>query len=404
MKSLYHYFQSSHLKNFNQTVWAMLIGGLAVRITYFMSWPFLIIVLNNQSMVSPIGIGVILGFSAGVSALSGIYIGYLSDKWGRKPILLIGCLLGIACYLSLIFATQFWHFFGIMAALGLVRPMVEVVTKSIICDNIAHAKTREFALYLRYFFINIAGAIGPIIGLWFGLKNAETLFLITSIAYLCYFLWIFKLIAYVRHHSNTKPPNFSQTLSVIIHDKLFLVLIITLFLILLIYSQANATLPQILTQNIGDNAAQLIVWLTVINCLTVVILQFPLLKLLDKLPLIRRTQIGIGFLLLSQLLFWATNSHDMWVWCIIFFVFSVGEVIVFPTMSVHIDNFAKPELRGSYFGAGALGELGSAVGPILGAWIISQYSDNHYFALMSIFCVICIFLYIIIDKRTHKNS
>lgn len=399
MNFINQHFKNSRLNNFNQTTWAMLIGGFFVRITYFMSWPFLIVMLNNKLAVSPMSVGVILGVSAGIAAFSGVYIGHLSDKFGRKPIILMGCILGVLAYFGLIFTYHFWHFFIIMAILGLVRPMVEVISKVIISDSLTNKQDTEFALYIRYFLINVAGAIGPLIGLWLGLNNPTILFSITSMAYFCYFIWLFKLIKDKKSDSITQTPNFLKSLSVIRTDVLFLVLIFANFLMLNVYSQVNATLPQIISLTLLEKAAQIMVLLTVVNCLTITLFQFPLLRLLKNFTLTHRSQIGIMLILLSQILFIVIDKYSMIHWGVVMFVLSLGEAILFPTLNVHIDRFAKPELKGSYFGAGALSEIGSATGPILGAWVISAYSGNHYFGLMAVFCAICIGLYFMVGKK-----
>ncbi|MDO4250941.1 MAG: MFS transporter, partial [Moraxella sp.] len=182
-------FSMNRLRRFNRTVWMVLFGTLLVRTSYFMSWPFLIILLNTTLDVSPFWVATMLGVSAATAALTGWYIGYLSDKWGKKPIMMLGCLLAVACYGGLVAAFAFWHYFVIMALLGLVRAMVEVVARAILCDALDDAKDRELALNLRYFIINIGGAIGPLFGLWIGLALADLLFMMTAAAYLMYCIW-----------------------------------------------------------------------------------------------------------------------------------------------------------------------------------------------------------------------
>lgn len=147
------------------------------------------------------------------------------------------------------------------------------------------------------------------------------------------------------------------------------------------------------------DAASLIVLLTVVNYITVTVFQFPLLKLFRRLSIATRAQIGIVFLLLAQLLFIVIDDHSLVAWSVAFFVFSLGEVITIPTISVQIDEFAKTGLRGSYFGAAAFRELGNAIGPMFGAMMISSFSNDHYFMATTRICSICIACYGIIRRR-----
>lgn len=386
--------------NFNQTVYAMLIGGFLVKMTYFMSWPFLIVILNGKLAVSPLSVGFILGVSSGLSALLGLYIGYLSDKFGRKPLMITGCFIMGLSFFGLIFSHTFWHFFSVMALMGIGMTMLETSTKAVISDSLSHHTDREFALNLRYFLINLAGAFGALFGLWIGLKNPNALFIGTALTYIGYLIWIFLLINPINTNNEAQTLNLIKTIGVIKGDRIFLWLITANFFILIVYSQFNASLPQIITLSLAEKAAQLIVLLNVINCATVVIFQFPLLKLLEKFSVSRRSQIGLLLMLMAQIFFIIIDKHSMWAWGLVFFILSIGEAILFPTINVHIDQMAKPELRGSYFGAGTLSGFGSSAGPIIGGFVLGVWNDTAYFTLTTVLCFLCILIY---QKIGYKN-
>jgi MFS family permease len=53
-------------------------------------------------------------------------------------------------------------------------------------------------------------------------------------------------------------------------------------------------------------------------------------------------------------------------------VLSMGEAILFPTLNLQADRMAPEHLKGSYFGAINLSNLGFAAGPLLGG-IMLQY-------------------------------
>ena len=310
-----------------------------------------------------------------------------------------GCALAVVSYGSLVVASVFWHYFVIMILLGLVRAMVEVVAKAILCDALGNAKDRELALNFRYFIINTGGAIGPVLGLWFGFDYGNLLFMMTAAAYFIYCIWIAVLIKPKSSATQSTPPNLVQMLAIIRHDRIFLLLVLANLLFNTVYSQANATVPQIVTLIDEAWAAQVIVMLTVINCVTVMLFQFPLLRLMERLVLVVRTQIGVGMLLLSQLLFIAIDERSMLMWGVTYFLFSVAEVIVVPTLGVHIDQLAKADMRGSYFGAGAFADLGSAFGPIIGGLIITGFVSDVYFLFTSVLCVLMLIIYGVIAKK-----
>ena len=48
-------------------------------------------------------------------------------------------------------------------------------------------------------------------------------------------------------------------------------------------------------------------------------------------------------------------------------------------MDLFVDNIAKPEVKGSYFGAMGFSQLGSVVGPFVGGLCIDLFGAAHPF-------------------------
>ena len=77
-------FQWQRISRFTPTVWTILFGTLVARTSYFMAWPFLIVLLYQDYQASAVMVGGMLAASAVVGSIAGLYSGYLSDKFGRK--------------------------------------------------------------------------------------------------------------------------------------------------------------------------------------------------------------------------------------------------------------------------------------------------------------------------------
>lgn len=48
---------------------------------------------------------------------------------------------------------------------------------------------------------------------------------------------------------------------------------------------------------------------------------------------------------------------------IIIITFTIGEVLLFSMMDLFADQIAKPELKGTYFGAIGFSQMGNVIGP-----------------------------------------
>ncbi|MBM7038153.1 MDR family MFS transporter [Vibrio ulleungensis] len=389
-------FQFERVTRFNFSVWTVLTGTLLARTSYFMAWPFLIVFLYNDYGVSALEVGIMLSSSALVGSLTGLYSGYLSDKFGRKKIMVCGSLLASLTYAGIGVATQVWQFYILVLITGLMRPMIEGPAKAVLGDNLADKKDRELALNIRYFLLNLGGAIGPLIGITLALHKPQALFIATGVTYLVYSLWLYiglERTQYKRTVSAEALPNFARTLGIIAKDSVFIRLMIANFLMMFVYAQIESSIPQVIVRSGIEQATKIIAGLVLVNTITIIVFQFPTLKLLEKQPLFFRARLGMALMAVAQLGFLFTPEHWPAGWLIACFVLSIGEVIAFPTLNVQIDKLAPEHLRGSYFGAATLCALGFAVAPLVGGLMIGSLNSNWLFAGCFVVCLIMIWLY-----------
>ncbi|WP_261904547.1 MDR family MFS transporter [Vibrio fortis] len=389
-------FQKQRIKRFNFSVWTVLTGTLLARTSYFMAWPFLIVFLYEDYGASAIEVGSMLAVSAVVGAGTGLYSGYLSDKLGRKWVMVLGSWIASVSYTGIALASEVWQFYVLIMMTGLMRPMIEAPAKAVIGDNLSDLKDRELALNIRYFLLNLGGALGPLIGITLALSQPQNLFFVAGGTYVVYGFWL--LLGIERKGTFTKPdpsqlPNFAATLNVIRKDNIFVKLMVANFIMMFVYAQVESSIPQVIVRSSITDAAQLIAGLVLVNTLTIIVFQFPMLKWLEHVPLFVRTRIGMILMAIAQIGFLFTPNDWPLGWGIACFILSLGEVIAFPTLNVQIDRMAPPHLRGSYFGAAALYSLGFAIAPLLGGVVIEMLSAYWLFVLCFILCLVMIWLY-----------
>ncbi|MGD8171926.1 MDR family MFS transporter [Vibrio sp. TRT 21S02] len=389
-------FQWQRVQRFNFSVWTVLSGVLLARTSYFMAWPFLIVFLYQDYGATATEVGGMLAASALVGAITGLYSGYLSDKFGRKWVMVSGSWIAALAYSGIAMADQVWQFYVLIIITGLMRPMIEAPAKAVIGDNLEDLKDRELALNIRYFLLNLGGAIGPLIGVTLALSEPQKLFYFAGVTYLVYGVWL--LVGIERSGKAKKVdrsllPNFRATLRIISKDNIFVLLMIANFLMMFVYAQVESSIPQVIVRASGEQAAQIIAGLVLVNTLTIIVFQFPMLKWLEKVPLFTRTRIGMALMALAQVGFIMTPADWPIGWGIACFILSLGEVIAFPTLNVQIDRMAPAHLRGSYFGAAALYSLGFAVAPLIGGMVIESLSSAWLFGGCFTLCLLMMWLY-----------
>lgn len=385
----------STFRQFTPLVWIVILGTFMVRTSYYMVWPFLSILLYREYDLSATLIGLLLGGSAALSTLVSFYGGWLSDRFGRHSILLGGCLVAMLCFGLLGFShSVLWLGVGVMGS-GLASGLIDAPGKALMADSLASAKARELALHLRYFLLNLGAALGPLLGVTLGINAQQETFLFLATSYLLLgaaFGWGFRR-AGSSHRHGAAGPGLRDAIKVLLADRAFLLLVMANLLMVLVYSQFHSPLVQYLTRAGMPQVAELVALLVATNALTVVLLQFPLLRLLSRWPVRVRLHIGMALFLAAQLLFAAGDPLVRSHWFAAVLLLSIGETILFPLLNVLIDQMAPGHLKGSYFGASALAGLGSAVGALLGGWILEQWSGQLLFLLMALLCVAIFWLY-----------
>ena len=360
-------------------VHVVLAGTFLARIASFMVWPFLAVILIRQFRLSPSEVGLILAGTSVASSVTGFYVGNLSDRFGRRTIMIAGCVGAAAGFAVLATAdTVFLYTLGAIIV-GLSRSAIESPASALISESIAEQTLRELAFHVRYFLANVGAALGPLIGFFLGLSTQQTTFFATASVYL---LFALVYAAAFRHAPEAVLPrarhdaSLKNALGTLNRDHRFLMLMLATFLAYVAYSQVESTLLQHVNQDASEIGIAIATAVVATNGLTIILFQFPLLRLLRRLDLYLRIYAGMGLFLLGFLIYVISPVDGYAGWIVGTWVLSMGEAILFPTLNLQSDRMAPAHLRGSYFGAMALGNLGFAAGPLAGGLCFRRSADH----------------------------
>ncbi|WP_444904180.1 MDR family MFS transporter [Microbulbifer sp. CnH-101-E] len=383
-----------NLRGFPPLVWIILVGSFFSRGTYFMVWPFLAILLFNKFELGAAEIGLILSASAIGAALLGFFVGALSDRYGRRNILLLGSLINLCSFALLAVTQTLAGFILAMTLCSIGRAVWEPPASALIGDLMDNQASRELALQLRYFLINAGAALGPIVGVWAGLSAQQSTFGLTSLSYLLLalaFIWGFAKTekGQLSKSNGDGSVDLGSTLAILRRDQVFMVVIVANILTMFIYAHMDSSLVQYLTRAEAPRLVELISSMIFVNAMTIVLLQFPLMQLMRKLDINGRIMIGLVILAAAQMWFALNPVHWFWGWMGATFVLSLAEAILFPTMSVQIDRLAPEHLRGTYFGASSFYALGWALAPLAGGVVLEWWGGpTLYWMLLALCCVV----------------
>lgn len=384
------------LKALPAPVWMLLLGNFFVRGSYYMVWPFISVLLYRKFALSAAEVGFWLTCAALVAVVSGFYAGYLSDKFGRKPLLLFAALVGVGAFSAFALAETKTAVICCIFLATLPRALWDSPSKAWLGDLLPDSKDRELALQGLYFMVNAGAAVGPLFGIWAGVSGHQHAFFLTAFSYACLglgILWLYSVRSQRLRHQPQAGLNLKLTLQILRQDHLFLLVIVANILINFIYAHADSSLIQYLTRAHFAELVSLIAALGILNSLVIVTCQFPLLRLLSGWPVVKRIYLGIVLLALSQLWYALNPISWYWGWLGATLVLSLGEAILFANMNVHLDQLAPPSLRGSYFGAASLYAIGFSLSPLIGGLVLDWLGGPALYFGSFLLCIGVVFCY-----------
>lgn len=401
------------LRNIHPIGMNIIIGTLFARFATSMSIPFLAIYLTTAKGISAGVAGAIIGTSALVGVFASFIGGNLSDRYGRKKIMLASIFVWILVFIGFGFAEHVVAFFLLNALNGMCRSFFEPTSRALLSD-LTKPEHRLMVFNLRYGAINVGFAIGPLIGLQLGSAKSTMPFFITAVVYVLYAIVL--VVQFRKYHieegkkEEKKAATFIDSLHIIRKDIVFLVALIGIIISTAGYAQFSSTLSQYFANShVFENGVTLFSYALTLNAVTVVIVQYPIVQACKRYtPLV---SIMIGTLLVSAGLCGFGFAGSMWAVFVCTIIFTIGEVLMFSMTDVFIDQIAASNLKGTYFGAMGFSGIGAVIGPWFGGALLDYYGYQSGFVIFTILATLSMFAFPILlltrsllRKRTIEEN
>ncbi|MGI2260433.1 MFS transporter [Shewanella sp. GXUN23E] len=398
----------ARVKQFPRLMWILLFGSFFTRGSFYMVWPFLAVILYERFGLSATEVGLILSSAALVSVLISFIGSALSDRVGRQKMMYATGVLYIVSFSLLAEADSVAGFALVITLCSIATSLWRPLASALIGDIIPESQTRELAMQSLYFIVNAGCAVGPIAGVWLGLTGEQSSFYITTVAFgfLLILLWwgfrsqdVRQQQAPSTHASaedgtgTTPVSGMRHTLRVMARDRLLQCLILANVICMFIFGQMDGSLIQYLSREQVPNVLELIASMIFANAMVIISCQFLLLKLMSQWSLVKRIQLALILLMLSQLWMGLNPVNLFWGWIGAVIVMSLAEAVLFPTMNVHIDRIAPAHLRGAYFGASSFYEFGFALAPLGGGIVLDLFNGSWLFLTCALLTLLVMLLY-----------
>jgi len=313
-----------------------------------MIWPFLMIYVSEKLSLSLSTVSTLITINAIMGLFASFVAGTVSDKVGRKLVMIVSLSVNGSGYLLLSQAHSYLGFAIIMVLMGASNPLYQVGSDAMLADLIVPEKRMNAYAIIRM--MNNAGiAVGPALGGFIAAKSYTYAFLGAAIGMISYSL----LLIFRAHETLNKAYQSGNGPEVeslggygrVIRDHPYIVFALLigigliapsmLWTLFAIYTKQNFGLPE-----------NLYGWLPTTNALMCVLVQFPVTQITRRfrpLPII-----SFGMLIYALGVGSVTLMNSFWGFWTSMVLMTFGELIIIPTISKYIADLAPADMRGRY--------------------------------------------------------
>jgi MFS family permease len=386
---------------FPRQFWVVVVTSFIDGIGNTMVFPFFALYITQKFHVGMTQAGLLLGAFSLAGLVGGGLGGALTDKFGRRKLILFGLVFSAVSSILLGITNSLLLMYPISAMIGLIGSISDPARGAMIADILPESKRSEGFGILRVVG-NMTWIVGPTIAGFVASKSFLTLFL-TDATLSC----IVALIVY-RFIKETKPQtpeghqeqSIAQTMGgygVVFRDFPFVGFILSSILMGIVYLQMYGSLSVYLRDNYGINPQGYGILMST-SAITVILFQFWTTRQIKTRPPFQMMALGAIFYAIGFTLFGIVGTFILFALNIV--IITIGEMIIMPTSQTLVAGFAPEDMRGRYMAVFGLSwAIPSTIGPSAAGYILDNYSPHLLWYLGGILTLVSVVGFFLLHLR-----
>lgn len=375
------------LKNYPTTINLLLSASLILTLARAITLPYLVIYLSGSFSLSVANIGLVIGSTLIIGSLLSLYGGFLVDKMSSYRLILAFSGVFTLGFLGTFLARELWLFYSCLVLINLAYAVIDIAIKSGF-GSLLPVTDRSEVFSIKYTLTNIGYAVGPFLGAGMAKLDLSLPFLLSAGLgagfFFIYFVWGNRDLN--ATDSAQRPVPFLAVGKLLLQDYRLVCFTLGGLLSAVVFGQFTAYLSQYLVvTTTPESTYQIISTVVATNALMVISLQYSIGRKISHRHLNLWLVAGLSMFMMGLAGFALSTSILLWVISIA--IFTVGEIIVFPAEYMFIDKIAPDNLRGMYYGAQNLSNLGAALGPVLCGIVLATQPPHYIFYMLALFIV-----------------
>jgi MFS family permease len=396
---------SSTFNEYPQSFKVLAAATFIDRVGGTMIQPFYSLYIAQKFGVNMTTIGLLFGIWAISGVVGNMLGGALTDKIGRKTMLVAGLVLSATSAILMGIVNNLMAFALISTVVGLLSDIAGPARGAMTTDMLPAEKRAEGFGIIRVVG-NLAWIVGPALGGLLATKSYMLVFICDAVASIITALIVIWKIPETKPQATeeAEKETLLQTFkgySQVTSDKLFMAYVIISMLLIFVYSQMYSTLSVYLNQQHAIPAKGY-GWLMSMNAILVVLFQFSVTRSTKKKPPMHMMALatllyGIGFSMIGFV-------DQYWMFMVAMAIITLGEMVHIPTSSGLIANLAPEDKRGRY---NAFANLSWGVPNIFSTFfaglVMDNLNPNLVWTIAGIICLVTLFGYLLMNQHVQKR-
>ena len=375
------------LKSYPSPLNVLLSASLVLTLARAVTLPYLVIYLSGHFGLNVADIGLVIGSTLIIGSLLSLYGGFLVDRISNYRLILGFCGVFTTGFLVAYLATDIGLFYLSLVSINLAYAVIDIAVKAGV-GTLLPVDRRSEVFSIKYTLTNIGYAVGPFLGAGLGTLDISLPFLMSAglgAGFWCvYAVWGDRCLARLDTHQPPTP--FLAVGKHLLRDYRLVCFTLGGLLSAVVFGQFSAYLSQYLVVTTTPEATyRIISTLVATNALMVISLQYAIGKRISHEHLNLWLAGGLSLFIIGLAGFALSTTIVFWVIAMV--IFTLGEIIVFPAEYMFIDKIAPPHLRGMYYGAQNLANVGAALGPVLCGLVLATQPAHCIFYLLALFII-----------------
>jgi MFS family permease len=369
---------SATYQEFPPTFWTLIGAAFIDRLGGALIFPFLALYVTQKFQVGMTQVGIVFLIFSIASLVGNLFGGAMTDRFGRKKMLLFGLITSGLSSLTLGFISDFRLVYPTALVVGLLSNTAGPAQQAMVADLLPVRQRTEGFGILRVI-ANLAITIGPAIGGVLATNSYLLLFISDALSSLVTAGIVLTLLPETMPEISAEQTDQSLGASMggyrnALQDWVFIAFLAVSTLMVLVYVQMNSTLSVYL-RDVHGISPKGFGYILSLNAAIVVLFQFWVTRRITKYRAMGLMAVGSLFYALGFGMYGFVHSYSLFLAAMV--IITIGEMLVTPTAQSLVASLAPEDMRGRYMALyGMSWILPNALGPLAAGIIMDNYNPD----------------------------